>query len=725
MTQTDSLKTSVLRIAGMDCAEEVSVLRKSLGKLAGIVVLRFDVMNARLTLEYDPSLIELNAIHAAIREEGMRSEEWSAAPATVPPWWTRNGRLVCSSLSAAALSLAVIDDGRASREWLLALLTQGDSGSPAGFYRQLLFGLAIVCGVWFTAPKAWRSLKAARPDMNLLLLLSVFGAAVLGEFSEAATVSFLFSVSALLEGWSMGRARKAIQVLLGVTPKLALVRHGDHEHRVAVETLRAGAIVIVKPGEKIPCDGEVLAGQSQVNQSLLTGESIPVLKRPGDAVQAGTLNCDGALDILVSREANDSTLARVLRMVEESQHRRAPVEHSIEKFARYYTPVVMGAAVLIAVVPGVVTGNYAHWFYQAMVALLIACPCAFVISTPVALSAALCSAAGRGVLVKGGAFLEALARLKVLAFDKTGVLTSGEPHVRNLQAMAGFTHDGLLDKLLALEKRSEHPLGQAINRYAELHGASNLTVGTARTIPGHGICGEVAGEDFWVGSLRLSEGVLSDEVLETIRHTRSSVVFCGSGTGVQGVLDIHDEPRPESALVVRQLRDLDIPRIVMLTGDGQRVAGTVAAAVGIDHVHSELLPTEKAALVAKLQGRYGLTAMVGDGINDAEAIAVADVGIAMGRRGTDVALETSDVVLMSDNLEQLPFLIQHARRTLTIIRQNITFALLMKAVFLVLAARGTATLWMAIAADTGATLVVIFNGLRLLRARSVQKRAAR
>ena len=721
MTETSTIETSVLRIAGMDCAEEVSLLRKGLAGVPGIRDLKFDVMNSRLTVEYDPTVSGLDVIHAAIHHLGMRSEPWTSGGQPIDAWLLRNGRLVASALSGFSLFLAVLDDAHSSRNWILAFLTQGEAGSPATLYRKVLFGMAMLSGIWFTAPKAWRSLRSWHPDMNVLMLVSVFGALMLGEFSEAATVCFLFSLANLLEVWSMTRARREIQSLLTITPKLAVVRHGDHEHRVPVENVAVGTIVIVRPGERIPCDGEIVAGRSSVDQALLTGESIPVVKTPGDTVHAGTMNFGSPIEVRTTHDFSDSTLARVLRMVEESHHRRAPVENSIERFARYYTPAMISVAMLVALIPGWITGNYGHWFYQAMVVLLISCPCAFVIATPVTLTAALSSAASRGILVKGGAFLEALARVRVIAFDKTGVLTTGEPQVQNMATVSRYSRDDVLSLLYSLERRSEHPLGEAIARYAERVKAPTLAAERVKTLLGIGVRGEINGKDFWVGNNRLLDGdeSLTSEVLEKMQRVGGSVVFCGTKKEILAVIDVTDQLRPEVTQVIRELRGLGVGKLVMLTGDGQRVARSIAAEVGIEEVHAHLLPQDKTALVQELRERCGLTAMVGDGLNDAQALASADVGIALGPRGSDVALEAADVVLMSNGVGQLPFLVQHARRALSIIKQNIAFALFMKGLFLAMAAAGVATLWMAIVADSGATLLVIFNGLRLLRVRPI------
>jgi len=644
----------------------------------------------------------------------MSSELWRSDAAAGLGFWERRGRLVMTAISGAGLLGAVIDDARVSGNPLLAFLTQGEASIQADWVRLLFYGVALVAGSWHTLPKAWHSVRGVRADMNVLLVVSVAGALALAEYSEAATVCFLFSVAGLLESWSLTKARDQIQSLLQKTPAEASVKHGVHEHRKRADQLRPGMIVVVKPGERIPCDGEVVVGQSAVDQALLTGESVPVAKGIGDMVLAGTMNGNGVLEVRVTREAGDTTLSRVLRMVEESHHRRAPMEQWIEKFARYYTPAMIALAMVVSVVPSLVWGNWQHWFYQGMVVLLISCPCALVISTPVTVIAALTSAARRGVLVKGGTFLETAARLKVVAFDKTGVLTAGEPEVRAIYPQGGAAHADVLEALHGLERHSEHPLGRAIVRFAERNGIAPVSFETVEALPGRGIQGGAGGRQYWVGSIRMMDEKIGRRV-DSAGVFEGSQVACGVGCDVWALLDVVDCLRPESREVIRQLKSCGVEKVVMLTGDNAGIANRVSAELGLDETHADLLPEEKAAMILRYQERLGPTAMVGDGLNDAQSIGAASVGIALGARGTDVALERADIVLMGDGLVQLPFLIRHARRTLGVIQQNIGIALAMKAVFLAMAAFGAATLWMAVLADTGATLIVVFNGLRLLR----------
>lgn len=706
----------------MDCAEEVSLLRRELSRVAGIRELRFDVLKSKLTVEFDPGRTSVEEISRLIESLGMTAEAWSEGAREHTSFWERRGRLVMTVVSGVSLLGAILEDAITSSNPFLAVLTQGEAGEHSGWLRVAFYGVALVAGAWYAMPKAWLAIRQLRADMNVLLAVSVAGALVLGEYSEAATVCFLYAVAGLLESWSMGQARHQIQTLLQTSPGEALVKHGDHEHRTPVGKLRPGMIVVVQPGERIPCDGEVVAGHSAVDQALLTGESVPVAKSAGDAVLAGTMNCNGVLEIRISREAHDTTLARVLRMVEESHHRRAPVEQWIERFARYYTPAMIGMGISVAVVPALLGGNWQHWFYQGMVVLLIACPCALVISTPVTVVAALTCAARRGVLVKGGAFLEAAARLKVLAFDKTGVLTAGDPEVRAVFPRNGASSDEVLGMLHGLERHSEHPLGRAIVQYAMRQGVAPHTFDDVEFLPGRGVLGVEQGREYWIGSIRMLTERTGEFDLD-LQGFEGSVVACGFGDRLWALLDVVDRVRPESGEVIRKLRACGVGRMVMLTGDHARLANRVASHLGLDATHADLLPPEKAEQIRQYQDRFGATAMVGDGVNDAQAIGTASVGIALGVRGTDVALEKADIILMAEGLVQLPFLIRHAQRALGIIQQNIAIALCLKVAFLVLAGLGVATLWMAILADTGATLLVTFNGLRMLRAVEVENSA--
>ncbi|MEX2263536.1 MAG: heavy metal translocating P-type ATPase [Bryobacteraceae bacterium] len=714
-------ETASFRIYGLDCAEEVSLLRKELSRHIGVTEISFDVLNSRMAVEFNPARTNTESILEAVARTGMRGENWQQQSGSPDGFWQRRGRAVAAAFSGLTFLAAALRQGLVSGDFLGLLLSHGSSEGALSTGTKALFLLAIVSGIWYSLPKAFRALRDRRADMNVLVAISITGAIVLGEWAEAATVAFLFSLANLMETWSLSRARRAIGSLPRMTPSEVSVRHGHHEHRVPVDCVPVGAIVTIKPGERIACDGDIVEGRSAINQALLTGESVPVLKQVGDKVYAGTINGEGALEVRTTRPASDTMLARVFRMVEDSQRRRAPMEQWVETFAQYYTPAVIGIAFLVAVVPPVLwQASWVDWFYQGMVVLLISCPCSLVISTPISILAALTAAARRGVLIKGGAFLEAAARMEVIAFDKTGVLTVGEPEVTALTPLNGYAMNSILARMAGLEQRSEHPVARAIVRHAQTLGIEIQPVAGLEALPGRGAQGELDGRHFWVGSGRLlgEKRLSSPEVerhLDGYLDAGQTVVACGTDDEVYALAALFDRPRPEAHESLERLKRLGIRKLVMLTGDNERAAAEVASQLVLDEVHANLLPEDKAAWIASALERYKVVAMAGDGINDTQAMSGASIGIALGAKGTDLALETADIVLMSDDLSQLPFLVRHSRRTLRVIQQNVAFSLATKAIFLALAMFGAATLWMAIAADMGATLLVTLNGLRMLR----------
>jgi Zn2+/Cd2+-exporting ATPase len=601
-------------------------------------------------------------------------------------------------------------------------LTGGHAPHQTPLPTILLSAAAVVTGGWFVAPKAWLALRRLRPDMNLLMSIAVLGAMALGEWFEAGAVAFLFSLALVLEGWSVGRARRAIEALLNLTPPMARRREADGAVReLPVEAIDPGTTIIVRPGEKVPLDGVVLSGLSELNQAPITGESEPLDRGPGDPVYAGSINGAGVLEIRTTRPAHDTTLAGILRLVEEAQSRRSPSEQWVDQFARYYTPAMMLLALAVAVAPPLLAG--AAWgasFYQALVILVIACPCALVISTPVSVVAGLTAATRMGVLIKGGAYLEAPSRIRAIALDKTGTLTAGHPVVQRVIPLNGHTEAELIARAAGLEAHSGHPLAQAIRGRAQADGVEPAVVADARDLRGRGAEGAIDGRRFWVGSHRYVEDIGAEDsafhrlALE-LEDEGHSIIAVGNDRHICGVLSVADAVRPGASEFVAELSALGIRGVAMLTGDNARAAASIARATGVRHVESELLPEDKVRAIEKLRERFGPVAMVGDGVNDAPAMAASDLGIAMGAIGSDAAIETGDIALMSDDLSRIPWLIRHSRRTLRVIRQNIAFALGLKLAFIILAGLGLATLWMAIAADMGASLLVIFNGLRLLR----------
>ena len=588
---------------------------------------------------------------------------------------------------------------------------------------------ATVAGTRYVAPKAWYSLKTIRPDMNLLMVVAVTGALLLGEWFEASTVAFLFALSLLLERWSVGRARRAVEALLDLTPAtVRALREDGSEDEIRATAAAVGTRFIVRAGDRIALDGIVSDGAGSVDQAPVTGESLPVLKETGDEVFAGTINGEGTLTVVSNQPAYNTVLARIIRTISDAHERRAPVEQWVERFAARYTPAVMILALLVALLPPMLLGaDWQPWIYNALVLLVIACPCALVISTPVSIVAALASAARAGVLVKGGSYIELPAKLNALALDKTGTLTFGTPQVSDIVPLNAQNDDVLIAEAAALERRSAHPLALAIAQAAIDRNLHPATAEDVITTPGKGLSGVVEGQGLHLGSWRFvcelpvdfdfdPDGSISARVSE-LESAGRTVVAVANAAGVRGLIGLSDTIRPEARSVIEQLHELGVSEIVMLTGDNAATAEIVAREVGIDTVKAGLLPDDKVAEVEALVTRHDVVAMIGDGINDAPAMARANFGIAMGAVGSDAAIETADIALMSDELERVPGLVRHAKGSLSVIRQNIVFSIGIKVVFMILTLLGIATLWGAIVADVGATLLVIANAMRLLRVR--------
>lgn len=586
---------------------------------------------------------------------------------------------------------------------------------------------AMLAGGWLLLPKAWGAIRRLRPDINLLVVIAAVGASTIGEWMEAATVVFLFGVAEWLEGWADRRARRAVEALLDIAPPFATVKRDGRFTDVPVEDVRVDETVAVKSGMNIPLDGEVLAGESSVNQAPITGESVPVDKKKGDTVFAGTVNGEGSLEFRVTTRAGDTTLARIVRLVKEAQEQKAPTQRFVDAFARYYTPAVTAVALLIFLVPPLVLGGeWSQWLYRACVLLIVACPCALVISTPVSIVAGLTALAKRGVLVKGGAHLESMAKLKALAVDKTGTITEGKPQVQWIEVVGRISGPEILRVAAAIDVHSAHPLAKAVVEHVQSRGILFPRAENYRTHSGRGAEGHIEGHAYFVGNHRFTHelGVCSEEIerrLSAIESKGQSVIVVGRqphgdcAGEVLGIIAVGDTVRSHAAEAIRALHAAGIEAAVLLSGDNQRTADAIAKEVGIDEARGDLLPADKVEAVRALRARHGSVGMVGDGVNDAPAMAAATIGIAMGGAGTDAAIETADVTLMTDDLGKIAETIRLGRRTLGIIRFNISFALALKALFLILTLFGHASLWLAIMADTGATLLVVANALRLLR----------
>jgi len=716
------------KVHGLDCAEEVALIRRALSPLLNESALSFDLMNARLNIAAPPHNVTHDTVRGALATAGMRAIPWEehlAAQAVPQSFWREKHRELLCGASGAAAVLAFVLHGAISG--FAAALFAGETGGATPIPAELLYSVAILAGLWPLMAKARYALFSLRPDINLLVVVAVLGAIALGNWFEAALVAVLFNFSLLLESWSVGRARRAVTALMELSPKKAryICPHdGDIMERPVAE-VAVGVVALVRPGERVPLDGEIVKGESSINQAPITGESMPVSKGIGDRVYAGSINQEGALEFRVTRAAEDSSIARIIRMVEEARERRAPSEQWVEKFARVYTPVMMLLALLTATVPPLLFGAApGDSIYNALVLLLIACPCALVISTPVTIVAGLAAAARRGILIKGGNFLELPARVRAFAFDKTGTLTLGVPEVREVLPISAHTAQELLATAATVEAESTHPLALAIRMHAaQAEIAAHPTLGHT-LIPGRGADARTAaGACFWVGNERLlreraENAAEAQRLCEQLGDASHTLVFVGVDRRCIGLLSLADTPRPEAKGLIRGLHAAGVRETILLTGDNQATARGIAEAVGIDAWQADLMPDEKLAAIDALEREQGPVAMVGDGVNDAPAMARASLGIAMGAIGTDAALETADIALMSDDLGLLPWLVLHSRRTVRIIQQNVALAIVIKVSVLGLALTGWGTLWLAIAADMGASLLVIFNGLRLLRAKA-------
>lgn len=591
----------------------------------------------------------------------------------------------------------------------------------------IAFACATLAGGLLVFPAAWGALKKGRLDMNVLMTVAVTGAWLVGEGAEGAAVVFLFALSELLESWSVGRARRAIASLLTLTPETALARQPDGSfHETPVADVYVDMEIQVSSGESVPLDGEVISGSSSVNQAPITGESVPVDKKPGDVVYAGTINGEGSLKVRVTKAAGDTTLARIIRLVAEAESQKAPTQRFVDRFARIYTPAVFVVALLVGLLPPLLLHrDWSEWIYRALVFLVIACPCALVISTPVSIVSGLTALARRGVLIKGGAYLEVLGKLCALAVDKTGTITRGQPQVTDIITLGGMSEEEILHRAAAIDSHSAHPLARAVVQAAQARNITWQQAGEYQSVTGRGATAMMDGHPHFIGNHQMAHemGVCSPEIesrLAEIEERGESLAILGHSphagcTGaVLGIISIGDTMRPEVPEALRRLHAAGLKKVVMLSGDNQRTADAIARLAGIDETHGDLMPEQKIQHIRRLMEEHGYVGMIGDGVNDAPALALASVGIAMGAVGSDTAIETADMALMKDDLTQVADAIILGRRTLRIIQFNVAFALAIKALFLILAFTGHTSLWLAILADTGATLLVILNSLRLL-----------
>jgi len=700
-------KETVFVIQKMDCPTEEKLIRNHLSGMAGVDDLRFNLVERELTVRYSLESDEL--IEAALRDIDMAparkdSNASSSHPTSVPV----HTKMIVGLSGITAITAEVLG-------WVI--------GNEQNYAVIALSVIAILTGGYGTVKKGWTALRTFTLNIYFLMTLAVTGAALIGEWPEAAMVTFLFAFAELIENYSLDRARNAIRNLMAMTPEVATVKQPDGSWQVvSVDAVQMEALVRVKPGERIPLDGIVMNGQSSVNQAAITGESMPVEKKTGDTILAGTLNERGSFEFRVTANKGNTTLARIIRSVQAAQSDRAPTQRFVDRFAAYYTPAVVLLAVLIAIVPPLFFGAvFKIWFYKALVMLVIACPCALVISTPVTVVSGLAAAARNGILIKGGVYLEEGRRLKALALDKTGTLTYGKPVATDISPLDGGATDRYLRLAASLESHSEHPVAQAIVMHVVKDKSQNALqeVTDFESITGRGIKGKIEGGLYYVGNHRLVEelGICNrdvEAVLERLEKEGKTTLILTTEQKPLCIFAVADTIRETSVAAIKDLEEQGI-HCVILTGDNQITANAIAAKTGIKDVRGNMLPEDKLKAIEELQQRYGITGMVGDGVNDAPALAKASIGFAMGAAGTDTALETADVALMEDDLHRLPLFIDLSRKTGTILKQNITLAIAIKVVFLAMNFANLATLWMAVFADMGASLIVIFNGLRLLK----------
>jgi Cd2+/Zn2+-exporting ATPase len=700
------VQETVYLIQKMDCPTEERLIRNKLEAMSGIEALRFDLMQRELTVQHTlGDVVPIEAALTALGMEPQRKETTGPAPVI------HHGVALSAKLLVAASGLAAMIAEIAS-------ITGVDEKSLPVI---ALSVIAIVTGGIETARKGWIAVRSLTLNINFLMTIAIIGAVAIGEWPEAAMVTFLFALAELIEAYSLDRARNAIRGLMEMTPEAALVKQPDGSFaEVANAEVVVNAVVRVRPGARVPLDGIVVSGTSTVNQAPITGESMPVEKKVGDTVFAGTINERGLLEFRVTANKGNTTLDRIVRSVQTAQAERAPTQRFVDQFARYYTPTVVLLAALIAAVPPLAFGaEFLPWFYKALVTLVIACPCALVISTPVTVVSGLAAAARRGVLIKGGVYLEEGRKLKALAVDKTGTLTKGTPEVTDVRPLdqQDSAHYAVL--AAALDANSDHPVAAAIVRYAGAKSQERLPdVTDFESITGRGVKGRIEGTLYYIGNHRLIEelkicGPELEAVLHSLEEQGKTVVVLANEAKPLCIFAVADRVRDSSIEAVIALQQIGV-HCVMLTGDNDTTARAIGKEVGIEDVRGNLLPDDKLAAIDELRQRYGEVGMVGDGVNDAPALAKASIGFAMGAAGTDTALETADVALMEDDLRRIPLFINLSRQVGSILRQNITLAIGIKVVFLALNLAGMATLWMAVFADMGASLIVVFNGLRVL-----------
>lgn len=695
-------------IEGMDCSDCITAIEHGVGRLDGVLTVQVSYPAQKMRVEFDARQVDERTIKNRVRALG-----YSLPDRSVGAWYRAQRELIFCLLAGTTLLAG----------WGGAALLDSPLAATTALYLATYF-----FGGWDIARHAWRSLLERHLDTDVLMLMAALGAAALGELAEGGLLLFLFSLGHVLEERALDRARSAIRSLAALTPATALVKRDGKEVEMPIADIHLADVVVVRPGERVPVDGDISAGRSSINQAPVTGESVPVDKAPGERVFAGSVNGEGALEVKVTKLAQDSTLARVMKMVEESQTEKSPTQQTVAKFERIFVPSVLLGTVLVIVVPPLLGASFTESFLRAMTLLVAASPCALALGTPASILAGIAQAAKNGVLIKGGVHLESLGHLTAIAFDKTGTITHGRPEVTDIVALSGSEEETADNSTLlaltgAIEARSAHPLAQAVVRAAEAAGVVLPAIGEVESITGRGLRSTTQGQTVLIGNVALLEEsgiVLSTAVrtrIESLQTSGKTIMVVASAGRVAGILALADTVRPDAAPALNKLRDIGLRELVMLSGDNERVAATIAASVGLTSYRADLMPEGKVTAVRSLIDTHGPTAMVGDGVNDAPALANATVGIAMGGAGSDVALETADVALMADDLSKLPFAVGLGRRTRAVIMQNLAIALGVITLLIIASLVGWTGMAVAISFHEGSTLLVVLNALRLLRYR--------
>lgn len=702
---SEKMTEKTYRIEGLSCTNCAGKFEKNVKQLPGVTSATVNFGASKISVEGQTTIEELEEAGAfenlIIRDDQENDEQVRSKESFIK----RNIALI---ISLGFILVAVISQLSLGEDHLLT---------------KALYILAIIIGGFDLFKEGFSDLIKLDFSMESLMTIAIIGAAFIGEWAEGSIVVILFAISEALERFSMDKARQSIRSLMDIAPKEALIRRNNVEQLVSVDKIDIDDIMIIKPGQKIAMDGLVINGHSSVNQAAITGESVPVEKQLDDEVFAGTLNEEGVLEVKVTKKVTDTTIAKIIHLVEEAQGERAPAQAFVDKFAKYYTPFIIIMALLIVVIPPLFFGgDWNKWLYQGLSILVVGCPCSLVISTPVSIVSAIGNAAKNGVLVKGGVYLEEIGHLRAIAFDKTGTLTKGKPVVTDFIATSSETDINYLSIISSLESLSQHPLASAILNEADKTNVDykSIQIEDFQSITGKGLTGIHQNIRYYIGSPKLFSASVIEETAVKVQYRQfqeqgKTAMYFGTDEQILGVIAVADEVRDSSAAVISELHKLSIEHTIMLTGDNTKTAESIGKQLGVTEIKGDLMPQEKLDSIKALRTTYNKVAMVGDGINDAPALAASTVGIAMGGAGTDTALETADVALMGDDLQKLPFIVRLSRQTLKVIKQNITFSLGIKLLALLLVIPGWLTLWIAIVADMGATLLVTLNGLRLMK----------